>query len=124
MAMLERACKMLADQFIGGSVIDTEDHNNNKYQHLGTKTTGMSPAVDALGFYSSQTGPLELLNGFCPIRADCSTESCLTSHESAGALTLEGSPAAPKNTLDSAASLIWNDTKAHIDARGIAGFGM
>lgn len=138
MAMLERACKMLADQFIGGSVIDTD---NQKYQGSGTKTP-ISSYIDPLGFYSSQSvevagvhGPEEVPNGLCPLRADCSTESCLTSHESPGGLTLEGSPGGGKKSvlsLESTTSLIWSETKvrpqevnvARVDRHGIPGYGM
>ncbi|XP_024021466.1 protein PHR1-LIKE 2 isoform X1 [Morus notabilis] len=138
MAMLERACKMLADQFIGGSVIDT---HNQKYQGSGTKTP-ISSYIDPLGFYSSQSvevagvhGPEEVPNGLYPLRADCSTESCLTSHESPGGLTLEGSPGGGKKSvlsLESTASLIWSETKvrpqevnvAQVDRHGIPGYGM
>ncbi|RVW87148.1 Protein PHR1-like 2 [Vitis vinifera] len=56
MAMLERACKMLADQFIGGAVIDTD---KQKLQGLGA-TTPTSSSQNLLGFYSLQSGlPLE-----------------------------------------------------------------
>lgn len=138
MAMLERACKMLADQFIGGSVIDTE---SQKYQGSGTKTP-LSSSIDPLGFYSSHSmevagmrGPEEVPNGLCPLRADCSTESCLTSHESPGGLTLEGSPGGGKKSvlsLESTTSLIWGETKvraqevnvAQVDPHGIPGYGM
>ncbi|KAK9935811.1 hypothetical protein M0R45_012687 [Rubus argutus] len=97
MAMLERACKMLADQFIGGSVIDTDGH---KCHGLGNKNP-KSSSLDSLGFYSLQSADVagvhgleeEVLTSVHPQRADCSTESCLTSHESPGGLTLEGSPA-------------------------------
>ena len=129
MAMLERACKMLADQFIGGSVIDTDNH---KYQGFGSKMS-VSPSVDSLGFYMSQSaemagvhGPEEVPNGLCPLRADCSTESCLTSHESPGG----GKKSAL--SMDSTASLIWSETKvrtpevnvAQVEAHGIVGYGM
>lgn len=136
MAMLERACKMLADQFIGGSVIDTDSH---KQQGLGSKTPRNS-SIDVLGFYSSQSAevagvhvPEEMPTGLHPQRADCSTESCLTSHESPGGLTLEGSPGGGKKSipsLDSTPSFIWNETKVRIqeanvpqvDPHGISGF--
>lgn len=138
MAMLERACKMLADQFIGG--IDTDSH---KHQELGSKTP-RNASIDALGFYSSQSTevvgvhvPEEVPTSQHPQRADCSTESCLTSHESPGGLTqLEGSPGGGKKSvpsLDSTPSLIWSETKVRIqeannvpqvDPHGISGFGI
>ncbi|PON78241.1 Octamer-binding transcription factor [Trema orientale] len=137
-AMLERACKMLADQFIGGSVVGTD---SQKYQGLGSKTH-ISHSVDPLGFYSTQSaegarGQIqeEVPNSLCPLRADCSTESCLTSHESPGGLTLEGSPGGGKKSilsLDSTASLIWSETKvrtqevnvASVDPLQITGYGI
>ncbi|KAL5579694.1 hypothetical protein UlMin_012136 [Ulmus minor] len=136
MAMLERACKMLADQFIGGSIIDTDSH---KYQGVESKPPTNS-SIDPLGFYTSQSaevagvqGPEEMPNSLCPQRADCSTESCLTSHESPGGLNLEGSPGGGKKSvrsLDSA--LIWSETKvrnqevnvSQVDPRSIAGYSM
>ena len=44
--MLERACKMLADQFIGGAIIDTDSQNS---QELVSKTPRNS-SIDPLGF--------------------------------------------------------------------------
>ncbi|XP_050368300.1 protein PHR1-LIKE 3-like [Argentina anserina] len=139
MAMLERACKMLADQFIGGSVIDTDGH---KCQGLGNKNA-KSSSLDPLGFYSLQStdvsgvrGPEEVLTSVHPQRADCSTESCLTSHESPGGLTLEGSPAGGRKrmlSLEAAtASLIWGEAEvrtqeinlAAVEAHGITRYGI
>ncbi|KAL9320692.1 hypothetical protein ACSQ67_012531 [Phaseolus vulgaris] len=100
MAMLERACKMLADQFIGATVIDTD---SQKFQAIGSKTP-RGTLVDPLGFYSLPSAEVagvnvpdeEIPHSLPPQRADCSTESCLTSHESSGGLTLEGSPGGGK----------------------------
>lgn len=125
MAMLERACKMLADQFIGATVIDTD---NQKLQGIGTKTTQRGPIVDPLGFYSLPSTEVAGVNipeeeippSLQPQRADCSTESCLTSHESSGGLTLEGSPGGGKRRMlgmDSmAAPLIWSEAKMKTQA--------
>nr|CAN66504.1 hypothetical protein VITISV_035497 [Vitis vinifera] len=140
MAMLERACKMLADQFIGGAVIDTD---KQKLQGLGA-TTPTSSSQNLLGFYSLQSGELvrlhgpedEVLPSLHPQRTDCSTESCLTSHESPAGLPLEGSPAGGKKrmlSLDSmTASLIWSEAKMRtqdvnvpqVETHGIAGYGL
>ncbi|CAK7323388.1 unnamed protein product [Dovyalis caffra] len=115
LAMLEKACKMLADQFIGAAAINTDSQ-----QGVGTKTTRIA-SIDPLGFYSFQTsvapevhGPEDLPPSLHHQGADCSTESCLTSHESPGGLNLEVSPAGGKKgmlSLESATSLIWGDTK-------------
>ncbi|XP_034697714.1 protein PHR1-LIKE 2-like isoform X2 [Vitis riparia] len=140
MAMLERACKMLADQFIGGGVIDTD---KQKLQGLGA-TTPTSSSQNLLGFYSLQSGELvrlhgpedEVLPSLHSQRTDCSTESCLTSHESPAGLPLEGSPAGGKKrmlSLDSmTASLIWSEAKMRtqdvnvpqVETHGIAGYGL
>ncbi|GLT64394.1 hypothetical protein SLA2020_368910 [Shorea laevis] len=139
-AMLERACKMLADQFIGGAVIDTE---GQKCQGLVNKTA-RSSSLDPLGFYSLHSNQVtgvrgseeEVPPGLHPQRADCSTESCLTSHESPGGLPLEGSPSGGKKrmlNLDSTtASLIWGEAKmksqdmnvGQVNPHAITGYGM
>ncbi|XP_061344317.1 protein PHR1-LIKE 2-like isoform X2 [Gastrolobium bilobum] len=128
MAMLERACKMLADQFIGATVIDTD---NQKFQGNGSKAP-RGPLIDPLGFYSLPSAEVAGLNvpeeeippSFPPQRADCSTESCLTSHEGSGGLTLEGSPAGGKRRMlgmDSmAAPLIWSEAKMRTQAINLA----
>ena len=141
MAMLEKACKMLADQFIGGAVIDTD---KQKLQVLGTTTTPTSSSQNLLGFYSLQSGELvrlhgpeeEILPSLHPQRTDCSTESCLTSHESPAGLPLDGSPPGGKKrmlSLDSVtASLIWSEAKMRtqevnvpqVEAHGITGYGL
>ncbi|EOY29058.1 PREDICTED: protein PHR1-LIKE 2 isoform X3 [Theobroma cacao] len=128
MAMLERACKMLADHFIGGGA-DTETEN------LGfSSKVPRNYCVDPLGFYSSQSAEVvnacgqdeEMPSGLHSQRADCSTESCLTSHESPGGLTMEGSAVEGKKkmlNLDSTTgSLIWGDAK--VNPHGLTGYGM
>lgn len=125
MAMLERACKMLADQFIGCSVIDTDGH---KCQVLGNKNpkSYSLQSTDVAGVHGQE----EVLTSFQPQRADCSTESCLTSHESPGGLTLEGSPGGGKKrmlSLESAtASLIWGEAKVRtqVEAHGMTRYAI
>ncbi|WJX23099.1 hypothetical protein P8452_12343 [Trifolium repens] len=125
MAMLERACKMLADQFIGATVIDTD---SQKFQGIENKPPRGS-LVDHLGFYSLPPSTEvagvnvpeeEIPPTLPPQRADCSTESCLTSHESSGGLALEGSPSAGKRRMlgmDSmTAPLIWSEAKMKTQA--------
>ncbi|XP_022642748.1 protein PHR1-LIKE 2 isoform X1 [Vigna radiata var. radiata] len=128
MAMLERACKMLADQFIGATVIDTD---SQKFQAIGSKTP-RGTLVDPLGFYSLPSAEVagvnvpdeEIAPSLPPQRADCSTESCLTSHESSGGLTLEGSTGGGKRRMlgmDSmAAPLIWSEAKMRTQAINVA----
>lgn len=126
LAMLERACKMLADQFIGGAVSDSD---SKKSQGQDRKSPRGS-SIDPLGFYASQSQEMERVNGTEEVqanlpcqRADCSTESCLTSNESPGGLAMEKSPVASKKNmvnLDSAtASLIWGEAKERIQDANI-----
>ncbi|KAI9126855.1 hypothetical protein K1719_002451 [Acacia pycnantha] len=133
MAMLERACKMLADQFIGVTVIDTD---NQKFQGQFGNKAPRAPFVDPLGFYSLPstgiTGAVyasgEELPNLHSQRADCSTESCLTSqHESPGGLTLEGSPISGgvnKRMLSlesmTAAPLIWSQATMRTQGINVA----
>lgn len=129
MAMLERACKMLADQFIGATVIDTD---NQKFQGIESKAPRGGSLVDPLGLYSLPSTEVARVNvpeeeippGLQPQRADCSTESCLTSHESSGGLALEGSPGGGKRRMlgmDSmAAPLIWSEAKMKTQAINVA----
>jgi SHAQKYF class myb-like DNA-binding protein len=125
MAMLERACKMLADQFIGATVIDTD---SQKFQGIENKPPRGS-LVDHLGFFSLPPSTEvagvnvpeeEIPPTLPPQRADCSTESCLTSHESSGGLALEGSPSAGKRRMlgmDSmTAPLIWSEANMKTQA--------
>ncbi|CAN4089948.1 unnamed protein product [Withania somnifera] len=115
--MLEKACKMLADQFIGDVV--SENHQET-YQGLGTKTqlsplcnhlNGLCPSdsADLVGVH----GPEEVSPRIHSQLADCSTESCLTSHESPAGLPLEGSsPGGRKRGLsgDSThAAYVWGE---------------
>ncbi|TKY51755.1 Myb family transcription factor APL [Spatholobus suberectus] len=138
MGMLEQACKMLADQFIGDIVINTD---SQKFQGLESKTS-RSSLVDQVGIFPpacTEVGGMHV-SGVPPILqpqgADCSTESCLTSLESLGGLTLEGSPGGSKKrmmSLDSmVAPLIWSEAStrtqgihlAQVYPPGITRYGM
>ncbi|KAK4371531.1 hypothetical protein RND71_011006 [Anisodus tanguticus] len=110
------ACKMLADQFIGDVV--TENHQEI-YQGLGTKIQ-LSPLCNPHGLCPSDSadlvgvhGPEEVSPRIHPQPTDCSTESCLTSHESPSGLPVEGlSPGGKKRGLsgDSThASYVWGE---------------
>lgn len=114
--MLEKACKMLADQFIGDVV--TENHHEI-CQGLGTKTQ-LSPLCNPYRLCPSDSadlvgvhGPEEVSPRIHPQRTDCSTESCLTSHESAAGLPLEGSsPGGKKRGLSGDStheSYVWGE---------------
>lgn len=119
MAMLERACKMLADQFIGDTITDTDIQ---KFEEV--------PSSEIGGMHVSEI-PYILQ----PQGANCSTESCLTSLESLRGLTLEGSPGGTKRMLglDSmVAPLFWTETNirtqgihlAQVNPEGITRYGM
>ncbi|KAL4020307.1 hypothetical protein IC575_019078 [Cucumis melo] len=126
LAMLERACKMLADQFIVGAVSDSDSKKSEGQDRKSPRST----SIDPLGFYTTQSQEMERVNGTEEVqanlpcqRADCSTESCLTSNESPGGLAMEKSPVASKKNmvnLDSAtASLIWSEAKEGIQNANI-----
>ncbi|XVE87591.1 hypothetical protein DITRI_Ditri19aG0000500 [Diplodiscus trichospermus] len=128
MAMLDRACKMLADHFIGSAAVIGTDN-----MEFGSKML-RNHSVDPLGFYSSQSAEVvnacgqdeEMLSRLQSQRADVSTESCLTSQESPGGLTIEGSPVEGKkkmlNLELTTGSLIWGD--ARVNPQGLTGYGM
>ncbi|XP_054785589.1 protein PHR1-LIKE 2-like [Prosopis cineraria] len=138
MAMLESACKMLADQFIGATVIDAD---NQKFQGVGNKTP-KSSVLDPLGFCSLPSSEAtgvhvpEAQHSFFQKRGDCCAESCLRSLESLGGLTLEGPPGEAKKrmlSLDSmVAPLIWSEANlrtqgvhlAQVNPHGITRYGM
>ncbi|KAG4983831.1 Protein PHR1-LIKE 2 [Glycine soja] len=138
MGMLERACKMLADQFIGDVIIDRD---GQKFQGLENKTS-RSPLVDHGGFFPAactEVGGMhvsEVPPILQPQGAECSTESCLKSLESLGGLTLEGSPGGSKKrmlNLDSmVAPLIWSEANtrtqgihlAQVNPPGMTRYGM
>lgn len=128
---------MLADQFLGGAAINIESQKG-----LGPKMP-KSSSLDPLGFYSLQAaevaevhGPEEVPCSLHHQGADCSTESCLTSHESPEGLTLDGSSAGGRkrmlNLEPTAASLIWDEAKmrtsevnvAQVNPHDIAGYGI
>ncbi|KAI3456621.1 hypothetical protein Pfo_013284 [Paulownia fortunei] len=139
MAMLERACKMLADQILGAAV--TNDDGDG-YQGKATKAPP-NGSPNPLVLYPSQSadelgvpGPVEVPPNLHQQRADCSTESCLTSHESPVGLPPEGSSPRGKRAMlnvDSTnASFIWGDSDVYtpnlhivqVSSHGIAGCGV
>ncbi|KAE9599146.1 putative MYB-CC type transcription factor, LHEQLE-containing domain-containing protein [Lupinus albus] len=124
MGMLERACKMLADQFISATVIDID---SQKFRGIGSKAP-RGPMVNGIGFYSMSSSevarvhlPEEEIVPSLPLeRGDCSTESSPTSHETSGGTGLEGTPDGGKRMLlgmeSMAAPLIWNEAKIRTQA--------
>ncbi|XP_031129930.1 protein PHR1-LIKE 3-like isoform X1 [Ipomoea triloba] len=111
LAMLEAACKILADQIIGDVVPDTEGEN---FQGLGIKTALNQPVYPSdpanihTGPGSEEASPR--INTQCN---DGSTESCLTSHGSPAGLPLDSSsPGGKKRILSmdsAAASFVWRE---------------
>ncbi|XP_028762798.1 protein PHR1-LIKE 2-like isoform X1 [Neltuma alba] len=128
MAMLERACKMLADQFISATIIEPD---SQKVQDLGSKAPRGS-LLDSLGFYSLPSAEVagvhvpegKIMPNFERPRTGCSTESCLTSHESSNGLASEGSPDGLKKRMLSvdpvAPPFIWNEAKIRVQDINVA----
>lgn len=120
MTMLEKACKMLAEQFIGVPLPDTLS-DGQKSSQIMYDTKLHARGLDKLGFYPHLVGAAHGLEEEVPPslhsqRADCSTESCLTSQESPGGLALEDSPMAGKMKMmemepNGGVPLIWGETK-------------
>lgn len=120
---------MLADQVIDAAIIDT---GSQKFQGLGSKESRIS-LVDSLGFCSLPPEvagahvPDEVPPSLQPQRADCSSESCLTSLES---------PSGAKKrmlSLDAmVAPLLWSEANARtqgfqltqVNPHGIARYGI
>ena len=142
LAMLERACKMLADQILGTTV--TNDDGDG-YQGKGAKASPNVSQNPHVSSYPSQSadelgvpGTVELTpNLHQQQRGDCSTESCLTSHESPVGLPPEGSPPQGKRALlnvDSTNnSFVWGGESdgyapdlqmVRVGSHGIAGCGV
>lgn len=114
MGMLERACKMLADQILGTTVTNEE---GDGYEGKGTK---------AAAYPANEVAPP---NVHQQQRGDCSTESCLTSHESPVGL---GSPGGGKRAMPTNTSFIWGESDGYtpdlrivqVSPHGIAGCGV
>ncbi|KAK4748047.1 hypothetical protein SAY87_014633 [Trapa incisa] len=143
MTMLEKACKMLAEQFIGAPLPDTLS-DGQKSSHILHDTKQPARNLDKLGFYPPVVGRAhgpeeEVPPGLHSQRTDCSTESCLTSQESTNGMTLEDSPMAEKKKRmmgiepNSGTPLIWGETKisaagemgvSQIHQNDFAGYGM
>lgn len=120
MAMLERACKMLADQILGTTI--TNDDRDG-YQGKGAK-------ADELGIVGPTEAPPNLHQ---QQRGDCSTESCLTSHESP--IGMGSSPGRNRPMLNvgtANGSFVWSESDTftpnmhivQVSSHGIAGCGV
>ncbi|XP_057765201.1 protein PHR1-LIKE 3-like [Salvia miltiorrhiza] len=139
LAMLERACKMLADQILGTTV--TNDDGDG-YEGKGTKASPNNSQTP-LGSIPSQSadelgapGIVELTPNLHQQQqqqqqqcADCSTESCLTSHESpVGLPSPPGGKRALLNVDSTNNSFIWGgESDLHlvrVSSHGIAGCGV
>lgn len=95
LAMLERACKLLVEQMAGCAVTNPDGED---YQVMRIKTPNspshLACGVDPLGSTDvvRVEGSEEFIPQINPHGADCSAESCLTSHDSPAGVPLEGSP--------------------------------
>uniref|UniRef100_A0A7N0UFF2 HTH myb-type domain-containing protein n=1 Tax=Kalanchoe fedtschenkoi TaxID=63787 RepID=A0A7N0UFF2_KALFE len=126
MAMLDRACRMLADHYVGGAVIDAD---KDKSQCMDAKKLpSMTFTHDTVPSYTLQPsttaglhGLEELLPGLHTQRADCSTESCLTSHDSSA-----GSRKRMLHADSVAQYLLWGEANMAMPnvsvSQGIAGY--
>ncbi|KAL6990582.1 hypothetical protein U1Q18_008699 [Sarracenia purpurea var. burkii] len=145
MAMLEKACKMLADQIIGSATTEIEKQN---YQELETVApASCSHAPPGLYPLASSEGvrvhPQEEVSPRIHLHShrttDCSTESSLTSHESPAGLPPEGSPLEHEgkkcmlNMDSTTASLIWGESNMtmqqdisviQVNSHEVAGYGI
>ncbi|KAK4742440.1 hypothetical protein SAY87_000441 [Trapa incisa] len=119
LAMLEKACKMLAEQFIGGAPLPDTLSDGQKSSHILYDTKPPARDLDKLGSYSPLVGTAhrpeeEVPPGLHSQRTDCSTESCLTSQESTNGLAMEDSPMVEKKIIGiepkGSVPLIWGDT--------------
>ncbi|KAG8385928.1 hypothetical protein BUALT_Bualt03G0096200 [Buddleja alternifolia] len=116
MAMLERACKMLVEQILGPICDD-----GNDYQVKGIKGSPNASHNPLVSSYPSQSadelaipGPAKASTKLHSQRADCSTESCLTSHESPVGLPPEGSSPGRMLNMDSSnASFVWSESDVY-----------
>ncbi|OVA12320.1 SANT/Myb domain [Macleaya cordata] len=138
-SLLDKACRMLSEQTMDGTGGATEPEELPALPTPKPSLTNSSD--DPLSFYSlpppeavtvpvSEDEPPNIQTQ----RADCSTESCLTSHGSPATLSLETSPGGGKKrvrNLDSATdSLIWCETRTMaqdidlgcINRHGITGY--
>ncbi|XP_010252936.1 PREDICTED: protein PHR1-LIKE 2-like isoform X2 [Nelumbo nucifera] len=137
-SMLERACKLLAGQTISCLVPDAEGH---ELPGSAPKASRTSSSHEPTRFYSLRPAeairvqvPEEEPPNLQPPRADCSTESCLTTNGSPAGLSLESSPAGCKKrvrSLDTTDALIWSEASTRtqdidatrIDPHVITGYG-
>ncbi|KAK6154574.1 hypothetical protein DH2020_008822 [Rehmannia glutinosa] len=91
-AMLERACEMLAGQILGPA--ETSDDRDD-YEGKRTKVP-TNASLNPLESYRSQSADELAIH---QQRTDCSTESCLTSHESPVGFPREGSSSGRKRAM-------------------------
>ncbi|GER52807.1 homeodomain-like superfamily protein [Striga asiatica] len=118
MAMLERACKMLADQILG-SPFANDDGNGNLGN--GSKALPNNSPNPQISSYPAQSagplvahGPVEIPPNLHQQPTDCSTESCLTSHESpVGLPSSPGVKRAMLNVDPTNASFVWGESDVY-----------
>ncbi|XP_073302931.1 protein PHR1-LIKE 2-like [Primulina huaijiensis] len=97
MAMLERACKMLADQILGSAA--TNDDGNGCVGN-GANPAPINPLHDEpYPLQSADVFQAHMSPKFHQQHADCSTESCLTSHGSPVGMRIERSSSGGKREM-------------------------
>lgn len=138
MAMLERACKMLADQILGCAASnDDRDGCHGKGANPAPINLPHEPyPLQSAGAFQAHI-PAEVSPKFHSQHADCSTESCLTFHGSPVGMRIERSSSGGKRGMPNKdttdAAFIWGESDAytpdlhivrHVDSHGITRCGV
>ncbi|KAL6567587.1 hypothetical protein OROGR_001255 [Orobanche gracilis] len=118
MAMLERACKMLADHILGSAV---PNNDGDCYQGNGSNAPPPNNSPTPLISYPSPSADtlatpdhIEIPSNLHQQRADCSTESCLTSHGSpVGFPSSPGVKTTMVNVAPTSATLLWGESDVY-----------
>ncbi|KAL6497644.1 hypothetical protein OROHE_027077 [Orobanche hederae] len=138
MAMLERACKMLADRILGSAV---PNNDGDRYPGNGSNAPPPNNSPSPLISYPSQSadtlaapGHIEIPLNLHQQRADCSTESCLTSHGSpVGLPSSPGVKRMMENVEPTSASFVWGESDVYtpdllpmvrVGSHGLTGCGV
>ncbi|KAK4752349.1 hypothetical protein SAY87_021147 [Trapa incisa] len=100
MATFERVCKMFAEQFIGSPLPHDQKTSQVPYNNTNLSARSLdNPELYPVVVVSTHGVEEEVAPSLHSLRADCSTESCLTSQESPGGLALEECPMGEKKRM-------------------------
>ncbi|KAL3627199.1 hypothetical protein CASFOL_028562 [Castilleja foliolosa] len=138
MAMLERACKMLADQILGSTVTNDDGDGYQGNGSTAQPNNNNNPPNPLISSYPPQSADVLAVleippNNLHQQLGDCSTESCLTSHESpVGLPSSPGIKRAMLNVDSTNASFMWGESDVYtpdlhmvqVSSHGIAGCGV